>query len=81
MLTSEQIRAAMAVLRWTRKELAEKAGVGWATVQRIAEGTGTPRSIARNLEAVQGALEEGNQTHAIKFVDDVPVGIRIIEKG
>lgn len=80
MLTSEQIRAAMCVLRWSRRELSEKTGVSPRTIQRIAEGDGVPSVNAKTLETIQAELEQGDDRIRIKFVDDIPVGIRIIEK-
>ena len=35
MISGAQVRAARALLGWTAKELARKAGVGISTVQRI----------------------------------------------
>lgn len=40
MLTSEQIRAARALLGWKQEDLARKAKVGLATIQRLERGTG-----------------------------------------
>ncbi len=48
---------ARSALRWTAQELAEKAGIGWATVQRMEQGDGVPTASAKNLDAVQRALE------------------------
>ena len=38
MLTSDQIRLARALLRWSARELAQKSGVHITTVQRIERG-------------------------------------------
>lgn len=57
MLTGAQIRMARAGLKWTAKELAQKAGVGISTVQRMEAEDGIPTASARNVEAVQAALE------------------------
>jgi transcriptional regulator with XRE-family HTH domain len=40
MLTSEQIRAARALLGWKQEDLAKKAKVGLATIQRLERGRG-----------------------------------------
>ena len=58
MLHAQQIRAARAMLRWTAKELAEKAGVSLITIQRMESAEGVPGGLAKNLAAVQRALEE-----------------------
>lgn len=57
MLTAAQIRMALAALRWSREQLADRAGVHWATVQRAASAAGVPRMSAQNMGAVQAALE------------------------
>ncbi len=57
MLPSLHIRAARGLLRWSARELAEKAGVSLATVQRIERPDGTVRGTVRTLARVQQALE------------------------
>jgi transcriptional regulator with XRE-family HTH domain len=57
MLTSDQIRAARALVRWSAQDLAEKAGVGISTVQRMENAFGVPSASGKNLAAVQRALE------------------------
>ncbi len=55
MLSSDRIRATRALLRWSARQLAEKAGVHITTVQRMEGGDGPvggtvqtlPRSKAR----------------------------------
>ena len=48
---------ARACLRWTAKQLAEKAGLSWATVQRMETVDGVPSAYGQNLEAIQRTLE------------------------
>ncbi len=62
MLTSDQIRSARAMLRWSAQELATKAGVGVSTVQRMENAVGVPSASGKNLDAVQRALEAGGVT-------------------
>jgi transcriptional regulator with XRE-family HTH domain len=57
MLTAAQIRAGRALLRWSAQELADKAGIGISTVQRMEGAEGVPTASGKNLEAVQRALE------------------------
>lgn len=57
MLTGAQIRMARAYLKWTAKELAQKAGVGYSTIQRMELEDGVPAASAKNVQAVQSALE------------------------
>ncbi len=65
MLTSEQIRAARSLLRWTAHDLAEKSGVSGRTIQRLEADTGVPASHSRNLEAVRRTLEQAG----VVFID------------
>ncbi len=62
MLTSDQIRSARAMLRWSAQKLAAKAGVGVSTVQRMENAVGVPSASGKNLDAVQRALEAGGVT-------------------
>ena len=57
-LTSGQIRAARALLRWSARELAEKAGVHVTTVQRMECGDGPVRGTLQTLAKIQNALED-----------------------
>lgn len=57
MLSSAQIRAARALVRWSAQELADKAGVGISTVQRMENAEGVPSASGKNLAAIQQALE------------------------
>ncbi len=58
MITSDQIRAARSLLRWTGKELADKSGVGFSTLMRLETEEGVPRAQAKTLEALRKAFEE-----------------------
>ena len=57
-LTSDQIRAARALLRWSARQLAEKADVHNTTVQRMERGDGPVRGTVQTLDKVQRALED-----------------------
>ena len=57
MLISEQIRAARGLVRWSARELAEKAGLSLPTIQRIEASDGIPSTSAKTLHAIQHALE------------------------
>lgn len=57
MVTGAQIRMARAYLRWSVEQLHKAAGVGISTVQRMEKDDGVPSASAKNLEAVQKALE------------------------
>lgn len=58
MITSDQIRAARSMLRWTGKDLAEKSGVGFSTLMRLEAELGVPNAQAKTLEALRRAFEE-----------------------
>ncbi len=58
MITSDQIRAARALLRWTGKELAEKSGVGFSTLMRLEAEEGVPSAQSKTLEALQKTIEK-----------------------
>lgn len=58
MITSAQIRAARALIRWTGKELAEASGVAFSTLMRLETGEGVPGAQAKTLDSIQKAFEE-----------------------
>ena len=66
MLTSDHIRAARALLRWSARELAQTAGVHTATVRRMERADGALRVTVDSLRKVQGALEAAG----VEFLPD-----------
>ena len=58
MITSDQIRAARALLRWSGKDLAERTGLGFSTLMRLEVLEGVPSAQAKTLETIQTAFEE-----------------------
>lgn len=58
MITSAQIRAARGLLDWSRRELAEKSGVGFSSLLRLESFEGIPSSNVKTLEALKKAFEE-----------------------
>ena len=58
MITSGQIRAARALIKWTGKELAAASGVAFSTLMRLEMGEGVPGAQAKTLDAIQKAFEE-----------------------
>ena len=75
MITSDQIRAARALLRWSADDLSRAAGVGVATVRRFELADGIPTGQIRIIETLKNALEEAG----IEFVgipEDRP-GVRL----
>jgi PAS domain S-box-containing protein len=58
--TGCQIRAARAILRWSVRDLAEKAGVSGSTIRRIEDDDGLPQSRDHRLLClIRSTLEEG----------------------
>ena len=78
-LTGQQIRAARSALGWSVRELAERTGVGSATIVRYENSDGEPASRKGNLEILRKTF----QAAGIEFIgtpDDGP-GIRIRKAG
>ena len=75
MITSCQIRAARALINWSARELADKSGVGVATIRRMELADGVPSSNAQNLELIQKTLE-GLGVEFVGSPEDRP-GVRL----
>ena len=58
MITSAQIRAARGLLNWSRKDLAEKSGVSFASMMRLESFDGVPSSNVKTLDALKKAFED-----------------------
>ncbi len=58
MITSAQIRAARGLLNWSRKDLAEKSGVSFASMMRLESFDGVPSSNVKTLDALKKAVEQ-----------------------
>ncbi len=75
MITSEQIRAARALLKWSATDLSQKSQVGTATIQRMEVMEGVPSGNVRTLSAIQATLEKAG----VEFIGspvDAP-GVRL----
>lgn len=75
MITSQQIRAARALLRITVVDLANASGVGVATIKRIEAVNGVPPAHAKTLDQISRSLSDAG----IEFIgspDDRP-GVRL----
>lgn len=66
MVSGSQIRAARGLLGISAAELARKAGVGWATLQRIERNDALSSARSNTIERVKAALEE----KGIEFIGD-----------
>lgn len=70
MITSGQIRAARAMLKWSGKDLAEKSGVGFSTLMRLESFEGIPSSNIKTLEAIKKAFESAG----VEFIGTPELG-------
>jgi predicted transcriptional regulator len=72
---SAQIRAARALLGWSQGQLARRAGVGLATLQRIEQVDGIVKGNFSTVLKIQKALEEAG----IRFTQDDAgeIGVRL----
>lgn len=75
MITTEQIRAARAILRITVAELSIASGVGIATIKRLEAGRGVPSVHTRTLDQIFQALT-GLGVEFIGTPEDCP-GVRL----
>ena len=66
MISSSQIRAGRSLLGWSALELAEKSGVGVASVRRYETQEGVPSANAKTLHALRGAME----SEGVEFLGD-----------
>ena len=79
MITSCQIRAARALVNWSARELAEKSGLGVATIRRMELADGVPSSNAQTLDLVRKVME----SVGVEFIgspEDGP-GVRLMKAG
>ena len=73
MLTSEQIRAARALLRWDQKELAKAANISVQTIKRLEAIRGKVSAYTGTMEAITKALEAAG----VAFTNDDEPGVRL----
>jgi DNA-binding Xre family transcriptional regulator len=57
LITSAQIRAGRALIRWSSSDLSDRSGVGTATIKRMEVMDGVPAGQVRTLMAIKEALE------------------------
>jgi hypothetical protein len=65
-LTSAQIRAARALVRWSAEDLAHSSSVGLTTIRRAELTTEETSLTAANNLAIRGALESAG----VEFIDE-----------
>ena len=66
MVTSSQIKAARALLKWSARELAEVAQVSLVTLKRYEAADGIPEARLEQFIRIKQALEAGG----IEFIGD-----------
>lgn len=78
MIVSDQIRAARALLKWSAQDLARESGVAYSTIRRMEAADGIPSASAKNVAAVQGALEQAG----VEFIpqDGGGPGVRLRDR-
>lgn len=75
MLYSAHLRAARALLGWRQEDLARKADVGLATLQRIESGDGPVTGNARTIWKLQATLERAGIGFIIGTPDEPIIGV------
>jgi transcriptional regulator with XRE-family HTH domain len=73
MITGDQIRAGRALVRWSARELAEKAGLSLPTVQRLETANGVPATSVKTLTSIKAALEHAG----VEFTNGDTPGVRL----
>jgi DNA-binding XRE family transcriptional regulator len=73
MFTSEQVRAARAMLRIEQRDLAEWSGVSLETIKRIERIPGEVSAYASTVDAIRTALEAAG----IEFINGEKPGVRL----
>ncbi len=78
MITSGQIRAGRALLRWSSAQLSENSGVGTATIKRLEVMEGVPSGQVRTILAIKEALESAG----VEFIGapEQNPGVRLVSK-
>lgn len=74
MHTSDQLRAARALIRWDQKDLAAQSGVSVPTIKRLEAQLGRLSANTPTLAALRSALEAAG----VEFIDDTGVKMRAV---
>ena len=77
MRVAAQIRAARALLGWSRSQLASAAGVGLATLQRIEQSKGVLKGNFATVLRIQNALEQAGIHFTNDEAGEIGVSLRI----
>ena len=76
MISSGQVRAAKALLRWSGEELASRAGVSLSTIRRVEGSEGIPE--AQNIKTIM-AIKKALEDAGVEFIgsSDERPGVRL----
>ena len=75
-ITSEQVRAARALIRWEQRNLAETSKVSLPSIKRLETTPGALSAQPRTIEAIRAALEAAG----IEFTNGDRPGVRLRKK-
>jgi len=73
MITSEQVRAARAMLRWEQRDLAAASGVSLPSIKRLEGKPGNLAAQGSTILLIQSALE----AEGIEFLNHGQPGVRL----
>jgi predicted transcriptional regulator len=72
-ITSEQVRAARALIRWEQRDLAETSKVSLPSIKRLETAPGPLSAQPRTIDAIRTALEAAG----IEFTNGGQPGVRL----
>jgi predicted transcriptional regulator len=72
-ITSEQVRAARALIRWEQRNLAETSKVSLPSIKRLETTPGALSAQPRTIEAIRAALEAAG----VEFTNGDQPGVRM----
>ena len=65
MISSSQVRAAKALLRWSGEELANRSGISLSTIRRVEGADGIPE--AQNIKTIM-AIKKALEDAGVEFI-------------
>jgi transcriptional regulator with XRE-family HTH domain len=75
-ISSEQVRAARALIRWEQRELAEASKVSLPSIKRLETTPGPLAAQPRTIHAIRSALESAG----VEFTNGGQPGVRLKAK-
>jgi hypothetical protein len=75
-ITSEQVRAARALIRWEQRDLAETSKVSLPSIKRLETTPGALSAQPRTIDAIRGAIEAAG----VEFTNGDQPGVRLRKK-